>query len=209
MGLNPGTSGIKTVVITPPATEPVTLVEQKLHMRVDVTVIIDDALITSLIKAARLHLEAITGRSFVTRTLDLFLDAFPDNDCPIRLSDVPVIAVTQFEYTLDGAGSPTTFPTSDFLLDEKNEPALIHLRTSKSWPGDTLEPANGVRIRFSAGFGTAAAVPEDIKAAIKLFAAHLYENREEVARGLGVGGTFAELPQGVRALLANHLKGHC
>lgn len=46
-------------LLTPPTAEPVSLVEAKLHLRVDFND--DDALITSLITAARQAAETITG----------------------------------------------------------------------------------------------------------------------------------------------------
>lgn len=60
---------------TAPGTEPVTLAEAKAHLRVEVAD--DDALITNLISAARVHAENVCRRAFVTQKWDLYLDAFP------------------------------------------------------------------------------------------------------------------------------------
>ncbi len=46
-------------IITPPAAEPLTLAQVKAHLRLDGNA--DDALLTSLIAAARRYLEATTG----------------------------------------------------------------------------------------------------------------------------------------------------
>lgn len=62
-------------VIIPPAVEPVSLAEVKLHARVDND--LEDDLIASFIGAARRHGESLTHRSFVPQTLELTLDAFP------------------------------------------------------------------------------------------------------------------------------------
>ena len=59
--------GIK--VVTPPATEPVTLAEAKLHLRVDGSD--EDALITRLISAAREQCEQELGRALADPTVDL------------------------------------------------------------------------------------------------------------------------------------------
>jgi hypothetical protein len=58
-----------------PSAEPVTLLEAKAHLRVDVTD--DDLLITNLISAARVHAENVCRRAFVTQKWDLYLDSFP------------------------------------------------------------------------------------------------------------------------------------
>ena len=65
---------------TPPAAEPVTLAEAKAWLRVD-TGDDDDALITSLISAARARAEWHTGRAFVTQGWTLWLDCWPSGAC--------------------------------------------------------------------------------------------------------------------------------
>ena len=70
------------VPIVAPYAEPVHLDDAKLHLRVEVTD--DDALIRTLIVAARNHAEIFTGRALVTQTWDLKLDAFPA--CGVGLS---------------------------------------------------------------------------------------------------------------------------
>jgi hypothetical protein len=62
-------------LITPAAEEPVSLAEAKRHLRVESAD--DDALIGSLISAARQSAETLTGRQFVTARWKLVLDSFP------------------------------------------------------------------------------------------------------------------------------------
>src|SRR4051794_4197557 len=66
---------MRLVQITPPSVEPVTLAEAKLHCKVDFTD--DDALITSLIAAARMVCETRLRQALVTQTWVLYLDSFP------------------------------------------------------------------------------------------------------------------------------------
>ena len=62
-------------LISPPAIEPLALADAKLHLKVDFTD--DDTLISALITAAREYAETFTGKSFITRSYELYLDHFP------------------------------------------------------------------------------------------------------------------------------------
>lgn len=57
-------------------TEPITLTEAKLYLKVDYTD--EDTLITSLIKSVREHVENFTGLSLVAKTVEIFLDYIPE-----------------------------------------------------------------------------------------------------------------------------------
>ena len=75
------------------------------------------------------------------------------------------------------------------------------LKKGEAWPSVTLAAANGVRVRYVAGYGAAGSnVPQAIRQAILLVIGSLYENREDVlvAQGVSIG----VLPFGVVALLA-------
>lgn len=63
------------VEITPPAIEPLSLAEAKLHLRVDMSD--DDGEINDAIGAAREDCEGETHRAFITQTWQLILDHFP------------------------------------------------------------------------------------------------------------------------------------
>lgn len=62
-------------VLASPASEPVSLNEAKLWLRVDNSD--EDSLIAELIATARESAEIYTRRSFISQTLQLTLDAFP------------------------------------------------------------------------------------------------------------------------------------
>jgi Phage gp6-like head-tail connector protein len=66
---------MRLVLVTPPAVEPVTLVDAKLHARIEFPD--DDALVTSLITAARRYCETAIRAALVTQTWKLMLDSFP------------------------------------------------------------------------------------------------------------------------------------
>lgn len=184
-------------VVTPPTAEPVTLDEAKLHLRVDTTD--DDARISGLIRAAREHAEQILGRALMTQTLELGLDCWPE-DGVILLPMPPVQDVESITYT-DAAGADHTVDPETYVVDAASEPTRIVLRWGYCWPADVLQPQSGsIRVRYVAGYQSAADVPQAIKAAILLHVGLLYEGREAAV----VGQTATELPLAYRALLAPH-----
>ena len=162
-------------LVTPPAGEPVSLAEAKLHLRVDVDD--DDSLIGSLIAAARQSAETLTGRQMITARWKLVLDAFPCH--AIFLAKCPVQSVVNIQY-LDMNGMSQTLPLVDYVVDTSCEPARITPVFGKTWP-PTLPQIGAVTITFDAGYGAASAVPEGIKSWIKLRVGSLYAHREEMS----------------------------
>ena len=165
--------------ITEPATEPVSIAEAKAHVRV--THSTDDALIGALITSVRQAAENELGRTLMTSTWEKTLDEFPD---AIELHYPPVAAITSVEY-LDDAGTVTLLAAASYTLDERSEPGWLVPAYDYEWP-TTLDSINAVTVTYTAGYGTAADVPEAIKAWIKVHVGHLYENREATLIGAPV-----------------------
>jgi uncharacterized phiE125 gp8 family phage protein len=157
--------------ITPPVGEPVTLAEMKLHMRVTHTS--EDGLIGNLIKAAREEVEQATGLALISQGWRLYLDCWPESGV-VLLQRAPVISlntVTVFE----SAGSPSSPSLAGFVLDRASRPARLALPDAVASAGKEL---NGIEIDFTAGFGaTGTDVPDGLKRAIMILAAHWYEHR--------------------------------
>ena len=84
-----------STLIAGPGEEPVTLAEAKAFCRIDASD--DDALVTALIAAARLHVEGLTGRALITQTWRLTLTCAP------RLVELPVIPAIALVEAPDGA----------------------------------------------------------------------------------------------------------
>lgn len=186
-------------LVTAPASEPLLRTEAKLHLRVDSSFTDDDSLIDALITAARQHVENHTRRALVTQTWDLSLDGFPAcNEIAVPLP--PLQSVTSVKYT-DSGGTVTTWGTSNYLVDVAHQPGRIVPAYGVYWPVFTPSPSNPVTVRFVTGYGAAGAVPEAIKAAMKLLIGHWYENREAVA-GNSNSTALAPVPLAVEALLA-------
>ena len=178
-------------LVTPPAEEPVSLVDAKLHLRVDFDE--DDTLIASLITAARLAAETKTGRQFTTARWKMVLDSFPGPSLmgvpagqaftlpghAILLPKCPVQAVVAIHY-LDMGAVEQTMPAATYTVDNACEPARITPVFGQIWP-ICLPQIGAVSVTFDAGYGTAAQIPEGIKSWIKLRVGSLYAHREEVA----------------------------
>ena len=178
-------------LVTPPTEEPVSLLEAKLHLRVDFDE--DDMLIASLITAARQAAETLTGRQLTTARWKQVLDCFPGPSLmgvpagqtftlpghAILLAKAPVQSVVSINY-LDMASVNQTMPALTYTVDTACEPARITPVFGQIWP-ICLPQIGAVSVTFDAGYGTASQVPEGIKSWIKLRVGSLYAHREEVA----------------------------
>ncbi len=162
-------------VITPPAIEPVTLTEAKLHSRVDGTT--EDALITALIVSGRELAEKFQNRAYITQTLEVTYDGWP-NGTIITLPMPPLIDVVRIRY-YDTDNNDDDMDAADYFVDTDSEPGRVSLAYDAAWPSIQLRPINGVQIRFEAGYGALATdVPQNVKDAILLYVNYRYHNRE-------------------------------
>ncbi len=209
---------MSTVLLTPPTAEPVSLVEAKLHLRVEDNA--DDVLIGALITATRMQAEHDTRRALVTQTWVTALDKFPSpatnnaygnwygpqwgiNPGPITMERLdgktgfeiylghsPVSAVTSIVY-IDQDGVTQTLDPLAYKLDKVSEPARLVPSFGNSWPPARNE-INSVTITFTCGYGIPAKVPEGIKRWMLLHIGSMYENREAVLTGRGM--TISPMP---------------
>lgn len=154
-------------VITGPAAEPITLAEARLQCRINHT--LEDASLASYILSARQYLEAITGRAFLTQTLDLTIDDFPVG--AIDLPRGPVVSITSIGY-LDTAGDSQVI--ASYILDGQSWPPRLAPAYGATWP-QTRGTAGCVTIRFVAGESQA---PAPIRQAMLLAVSHWNEHRE-------------------------------
>jgi len=164
--------------------EPVSTAEAKAHLRV--TSATDDALIGTLITAARQSAENRLRRSLLPQTWELTLDEFPD---AIKLVYPPLIGVTTLKYLEPVAGVSTTLNALSYTVDDKSEPGWIVPSYGHTWP-DIYDAINAVEVTYTAGYATAADVPQAIKSWILLHVGNLYENREATVPGI----SMTELP---------------
>jgi uncharacterized phiE125 gp8 family phage protein len=181
-------------LIVPPIEEPVTKEEAKNHCRVETDD--DDTLIESLITAAREYCEGFQGRAYCPQIWEFWLDEFPRVG-QIKLPRPPLISVDSIMY-YDVDDIEHEFNKSEYFVDTKNEPGWVVLNYGSTWPIETLRPANGVCVTFTAGYESddyGTAVPQKVKQAILLLIGHWYENRE------ASGPNLQDIPKGVDSLL--------
>ena len=176
-------------LISPPAEEPVTLAEARAHLRLDAAE--EDGLLSALVTAARTALEAETRCVFVTQYWRFTLDDWPSR--PIELPLAPVAEVTAVKVALV-SGAMLTIDPAFYEVDTRGEPPRIAARRGQAWPMPATRLA-GIEVEFTAGYGAPAAVPQPLKQAILLLAAHWFESRAPIGEGV-------ELPLTVSALAA-------
>lgn len=152
------------IVVTAAVTEPVTLAEAKAQVRVTDTS--EDALLGSLITAARETVEQGTGRALAAAT---YRWASTDDVMEVmRLPLWPVEAVTSVTYK-DADGATQTMDSGDYTLD--GDRATLTIDTMP----DFIE-------NLSVTFTTSPSnVPQAAKQAVLLAVADLYASRESVS----------------------------
>ncbi len=176
-------------VVTPPATDPVTLDEAKAWGRVDGGE--DDALLAALISTATATVEQYLNRALVTQTLTLTLDpagsgrtpwvpghfelpvnyfdgGFPDTFDLLR---GPVQSISSV-LTYDTSNVSATFDPAGYRLQGDR----LVLNDTYHWPGN-LRAAGASEVTYVAGYGTANDVPQPIKTAILMTVAAMYDSR--------------------------------
>ncbi|WEK02781.1 MAG: head-tail connector protein [Candidatus Devosia phytovorans] len=165
-----------------PAEEPVSLGEARAFLKLDDTT--EDALITTLIGAARLHVEGVTGRALVAQGWRLVLDDWP-GDGQLRLPVTPFMAVTEIT-AFDVGGAAHVVPLGQFL-SEPDRLLLPSLVTGMP----VLRERQGIEVDYVAGFGVEPGnVPADIRQAILMLVAYWFEHRDAVI----VAGSGALVP---------------
>lgn len=171
----------KFEVITAPTGSPVTLDEVKAFIRVTHT--LDDTQIQAMIDAAITTVEAFTNRVLLST---VFRVSFPHLNPPnrnipnewVELRKSPVTAITSFQVLIDGNREDVAFQRQ------------MSSRFDRLWVDDpapivTDPHPEAFQVTFTAGYGTAADVPDALKEAIKRLVAFQYENRDDTTPDTG------------------------
>ncbi len=174
-------------LFTGPTGDVVTLEEAKQWARI--THNASDGILPGMIAQAVTDAELICLRQFLTATWELVLDGFydaqelereiwgpPRQRGEILIPLPPVQSLTWIKY-YDTAGDLQTVDAADYHADLGDEPARVWPVDGVTWPETEAGRPAAVTLRFVAGYGLAAAVPEAAKTWIKCRAAWLHEHR--------------------------------
>lgn len=177
-----------------PATEPVTLADAKIFLRVDDSA--EDNLISTLIAAARIHVESVTGRALIQQSWRVVLDDWP-RDRIVKLPVAPLLSLTTITaYDADGDG--TSINLAEILPETNIAPARLFLPVNLP-DAPVLRDRQAIEIDYLAGYGEDADdVPSGLNQAILSLIGHWFEHRDAVV----LAGSGAVVPGGFDRLLS-------
>jgi uncharacterized phiE125 gp8 family phage protein len=154
----------------------------------------EEALIESLITAARQWCEDYLRRAIGVQTLELRVQGFPANNNPILLRS-PIVGVTSVKY-LDQNRVEQTLSPSEYEVSD-SEPATI--TPVSAWPV-SYGSADSARVVYEAGYYLGGSpkvseeLPKTIRTAMLMLVADMYANREaQVERALVANPTVERL----------------
>lgn len=161
------------IVITPPASEPITLADVKGQLRLDVSDTSEDAELNRYISAVRQRFEELTyGRVCVATT---FEEYFPKWNQFLRLGKGKVSSIVSVHY-FDSEDEEQELES--YRSDLTGIPAVIW--KIGGFPAVSEDRPRPIRVRYVAGYADAASVPADIKRGLLGGVGDYYLNRESV-----------------------------
>jgi uncharacterized phiE125 gp8 family phage protein len=137
----------------------------------------EDDLLAGLVKAARLMVEAASGRILVEQSWQLMLDRWPAGRA-IPLPLAPLIGIDRVR-VFDAQGQSSDLPDAMVEADPTGDPPRIVVDAGAPEPGRS---SRGIVIDLRVGFGAGAEdVPASLRLAVKIMVAHWFQNRGDVA----------------------------
>lgn len=162
-----------------PTTEPLSLAEAKLYLRVDGAE--EDALISDMIVAVREAAETHLGKSLITQSWMLAYEGYVPSHVPLPKGPVQSIAHVK---TRTRSGVETAINATLYHLAVAED--AVHF--------ESVLMAHAVEITYTTGYGDAEDVPASVRQGMLMHLAALYDNR--------LGGM--ELPAAVVTLYKPH-----
>lgn len=191
--------------LAPPTTEPLTVDEVRLALRIDTGD--DDATVARMITGARQKIERTINHLYVTRQVKITMDDWwaPNYETSsniVHLLPGPVSAVDDVQYII--GGTLTSLDPSRYQVDLSRVPARLAPALDQQWPHPDPVLA-AVQITMTVGYADADAVPEDLQQALYLLIGHWYENREPYQQD---GREPQEIRMGLQYLLNGYSRGN-
>lgn len=152
-----------------PTQTPVTLDEVKQKLRIAGNEF--DAELSTYLDAAIDYCQEYQWAQYCTATFVERFDRFPRQ---FRLQRSPMQSVTSIVYIDANSTSQTLTENTDYTVDIYSKPGRITPAYNTTWP-TTKGHINDVLVTYVAGYGTASDVPDEIRMAIMLKTAQLYE----------------------------------
>lgn len=156
-------------VVTPPATEPISLAEARRQVHVAESDTTYDNELTLAIQASREQWESDTDTAVITQTLRLYGWSF--YGWSIELPRRPVQSVTSVLY-YDATDTQQTLSTNIYALDTPAR--TIRLKDNEVWPTVALNRYDGITVTYVAGYTSASAVPAIWKQAMLLLVGYYF-----------------------------------
>ena len=180
-------------LITPPVKEPVTTAVLRDFLRLPPDQ--EEDLLVRLIRTAREVIEEHCNLVMLPQSWQLQLAHWPQSG-RIALYKAPVISIDKVQgFSADG--STILFGDDDWRLDTESRPQRLYLRKP---PHITI--ARGLEIELTAGLANELEdLPETLRHACVMLAAHLYDNRNSADTGL-----MTSLPDMVAQLVSPWLR---
>lgn len=178
------------IKLTPPITQPITLVEARMQCQIDSDITDEDTLIESLLGAATDFCERYTGKPAISQTKQYVGPLCEKTELSPNLLSVETVSY------IDSFGVQQDLDTTQFYVDTASIVGQVYLLVPLVSVSTTHpQPAS---ISFTCGYGSADDVPDSFKQCIRLLVGHWFRNRETVG---GVTGSIAEP---VASLLNQH-----
>lgn len=173
----------KTVLVTAPAIEPLEVSEAKTHL--NVTSSTHDTYIGTLIATARRQIERYLNRALITQSWKVYYDRW-QHELLIPFGSLSAVSTVKYYNT---EGTLTTLTENDYYwIVTTTDPGRIVRKYDATYPELQYGRPDAIEIAFTAGYGaTSAAIPDEIKHAMKLLITDMYEHRGQVVVGDRVG----------------------
>ncbi len=152
--------------VVEPVSEPVSLSEAKLYLRLDESRD-EDVLVKQLIVAAREAAEHYLRKSLITQTWKMAFDGYVPS--MVDLMRGPVQSITEVKI-IDRDGSFTVVDNANYYLSADKQRICFEI----SILGHMIE------ITYVAGFGDSSKVPHSIKQGMLMHIAQMYDDRQAV-----------------------------